>query len=145
MDPGYISAATGLFGVAVGGLTSFSTTYFTQQTQLRERNREIERAKREKLFGDFIAEASRLYGDALSHEKDNVGDLVQLYALVARLRLLTSCDVVSSAELAMDKIIETYLAPNRSLHDLRGAVQRGEINFLRDFAEVCRTEIATMR
>ena len=32
-------------------------------------------------------EASRLYGDALSHQKDDVSDLVYLYALVAKIRL----------------------------------------------------------
>lgn len=145
MDAAYISAFTGLVGVLVGGLTSFSTTYLTQQAQLHERSRQAERAKRETLFGDFITEATRLYGDALSHEKDDVADLVLLYALIARMRLLGSDQVVQAAELALDFIIETYLAPNRSLHDLRGAAKRGELNFLRDLGEVCRADLAGLR
>ena len=142
MDAAYISALTGLAGVAIGGLTSFSTTYLTQHAQLRERTREIERVKRETLFGDFITEASRLFGDALGHEKDEVADLVQLYALVARMRVVASQEVVTAAEAVMDIIIETYLAPNRSLHDLKGVAKRGEMNFLRGFAEVCRADLA---
>ncbi|MEJ1970831.1 MAG: hypothetical protein WDN03_19710 [Rhizomicrobium sp.] len=134
-----------LAGATIGGLTSFSSTYLTQATQLRERNREIERARRDKIFTDFIAEASRLYGDALGHEKDDIGALVHLYSLVARMRLLASNEVVSAAELVMDRIIETYLSPNRTLRDLRGVAQRGEINFLRDFAEVCRADLAAIR
>ncbi|MEJ0042523.1 MAG: hypothetical protein WDM81_10030 [Rhizomicrobium sp.] len=145
MDAGYISAFMALAGATIGGLTSFSSTYLTQATQLRERNREIERARRDKIFTDFIAEASRLYGDALGHEKDDIGALVHLYSLVARMRLLASNEVVSAAELVMDRIIETYLSPNRTLRDLRGVAQRGEINFLRDFAEVCRADLAAIR
>jgi len=143
LNQGYISAVTGLAGVAIGGLTSFLTTYFTQSNQLREHQREVERGRREKLFNDFIAEASRLFGDALSHEKDDVGALVQLYTLVARMRLVASKEVVAAAEGVMDIIIETYVAPNRSLQDLRGAVQRGDVHFLRDFAEVCRVDLAS--
>ena len=142
MNQGYISAVMGLAGVAIGGLTSFFTTYFTQSNQLREHQREVERGRRERLYNDFIAEASRLFGDALSHEKDDVGALVQLYTLVARMRLVTSPQVVAAAERVMDLIIETYCAPNRSLQDLRGALQRGDIHFLRDFAEACRAELA---
>jgi len=42
-----------------------------------------------------------------------------LYALIANMRLLASNDVVAAAEEVLDVIIETYLAPNRSLHELR--------------------------
>jgi hypothetical protein len=144
VDSGYISAFMGLAGVTIGGFTSFSTTYLTQRAQLRERNLELERHRRDKLFGDFIGEASRLYGDALSHQQDDISGLVQLYALVANMRLVASPNVVSAAELAMDLIIDTYLAPNRTLHDLQGAVRKGEINFLREFAEACRDDLVSL-
>ena len=143
MDAAYISACFGLVGAVIGGLTSFTTSYLTQRTQLQDKHREAERAKREALFAEFITEASRLYGDALSHEKDDVTDLVQLYAIVARMRLLTSRAVVTSAERAMDAIIETYLAPNRTLHELRSLAQRGNMNFLADFSEACRAELGS--
>ncbi len=141
MDSAYISAFTGLAGVLVGGLTSFFTSYFTQTAQLRERSRETERAKREALYGDFITEASRLYGDALSHEKDDVADLVLLYALIARMRLIGSREVVRSAEQVLGFIVETYLAPNRSLRDLRDVAKSGEMNFLSNFGEACRADL----
>ncbi|HEY2355936.1 MAG TPA: hypothetical protein VGH86_00690 [Phenylobacterium sp.] len=141
MDPGYISALMGLGGVTIGGFTTFATSYVTQQAQLHERNAEIERRRRNELFSEFIAEASRLYGDALAHQKDDITGLVQLYAFVAKMRLVASRDVVMAAELAMDTIIETYLTPNRTLRDLRGAAQRGEINFLREFADVSRQDL----
>src|ERR1700730_19045582 len=119
MDAAYISALFGLAGAIVGGLASFSTTWITQTAQLRERRREAERNRREQLFDSFITEATRLYGDALSHEKDDVVDLVLLYAIVGRMRLTASNAVVEAAERVLDVIVETYLAPNRTLHELR--------------------------
>jgi len=142
LDAAYISAFFGLAGVGIGGLTPFTTSWFTQQAQIRDRHLESERLKREQRFNDFIAEASRLYGDALSHEKDDVTALVGLYALVARMRLLTSRPVVTAAERVMDAIIRTYLEPNRSLHELRNLAQHGEMNFLQDFGEASRAELA---
>ncbi len=145
MEAGYISAIFGLAGMTVGGLMSFVTNLVTQQNQLREKHREAEQTKREQLFSDFITEASRLYGDALTHEKDDVADLVQLYALVARMRLLSSREVVTAAEQVMDAIIQTYLAPNRSMHEIRRVAQAGEMNFLFSFGEACRSELANVR
>lgn len=144
MDARYVSAIMGLAGVTIGGATTFATSYVLQRAQLRQQGRHRERARRDSLFGDFIAEASRLYADALGHEKDDVAELVRLYALIARMRLMSSGEVVTAAERALDRIIETYLTPNRGLHDLIGVARRGEINFLRDFAEACRSDLAAL-
>jgi hypothetical protein len=139
----YISALMGLAGVAIGGLASFATAWTTHRSQVKEKQREVEAAKREKLFSDFIAEATRLYGDAISHQKDDVSDLVLLYALVAQMRLISSRPVVDAAELAMARIVETYLTPNRSLSEMRDLARSGAMNFLLDFGEACRAELAT--
>ena len=141
MDPAFISALSGLAGVTLGGLTTFVTNWATQRSQLREKHREAERTKREELFSAFIAEATRLYGDAVSHEKDDVGDMVLLYALIARMRLVASRPVVNAAEGTLKAIIDTYLQPNLTLHDLRLLAQDGGMNFLLDFGEACRAEI----
>ncbi len=138
----YISALMGLAGIAIGSLTSFATTWMTQRSQVKEKHREGEVAKREKLFSDFITEATRLYGDAVSHQKDDVSDLVLLYALVAHMRLISSRPVVDAAELAMERIVETYLTPNGSLSELRDLARSGAMNFLLDFGEACRAELA---
>jgi hypothetical protein len=82
MNSAYLPAFFGLLGAAFGGLTSITTAWLTQRTERRENYRHTEKAKREVLYGDFISEASRLYGDALSHEKDDVTSLVQLYAIM---------------------------------------------------------------
>ncbi|MBX5219896.1 DUF1184 domain-containing protein [Rhizobium sp. NLR8a] len=136
----YLSALMGLAGVAIGSLTSFVTTWTTQRSQAREKHRDAEMAKREKLFSDFIAEATRLYGDAISHQKDDVSDLVFCYALVAQMRLFSTRPVVDAAELVMERIVETYLAPNRSLSEIKGMARSGALNVLLEFGEACRVE-----
>ena len=143
MDAEYISAMTGMIGLAVGGFTSLSTVYLTQRAQLKERLLQRDYDKRDSLFAKYMLEASRLYGDALSHKSDNIVDIVQLYALLANIRLIASEQVVAAAESSMDLIIDAYLAPNRSLSELRITARAGEMNFLRDFADACRSELLT--
>ena len=142
MDSGFISAIFGLTGAAIGGLTSFASSWLVASTQLRDKNREVERARREKLFNEIIGEAARLYGDALSHEKDEVMDLVKLYALVSQARLVASPAVLTAAEGLMDTITEAYLGPNRTLHEMRVYAKQGGMDFLREFSEACRKDLA---
>ena len=82
MDAGYVTAVAGLAGALIGSLANVVTTWATHSSQLRDKHQGADDARKQKLFGDFIAEASRLYADALSHEKDDATDLVGLYALV---------------------------------------------------------------
>jgi hypothetical protein len=144
MDTSYISAIAGLTGAAVGGLTSFASSWFTQQVQLVDKNRQAAWSKREQLFSTFIVEASRLYGDALSHQNDDVSKLVRLYALVGRVRLVASRKVVASAEKIMDTITETYLGCNRTLQEVRQYAMQGGVDLLQEFGEACREELESL-
>ena len=143
MDPGYISAFSALAGAALGGLASFSTSWATQRNQFRQARRDAERAKLEALYGDFIVEASRLLGDALSHQKDDVLAMVGLAAMVGRMRLVSPETVVTAADKVVEHIIETYIAPNRSLHELRTYMRDGHLDFLLEFGEACRNDLTT--
>jgi len=88
LNPAYISALAALAGATIGGLTSFATSWLTQRTQLRHAHREAEKAKPETLYSDLIAEAARLFGDALTHQTEEITGLVQLYAMLGRMRLV---------------------------------------------------------
>jgi len=68
LNQAYISALSALAGAAIGGLTSFVTSWLTLRTQLRHVHREAEKAKLEALYGDFIAEATRLFGEAMTQQ-----------------------------------------------------------------------------
>lgn len=142
VDTAYISALSALGGAAIGGLTSFAGSWLTQRTQLRFSHHEAIKAKHEALYAEFVDEASRLYGDALGHQKDDAADLVKLFALLGRIRLVSPRPVITAAERTLDTIIEAYLAPNRSLHEVLGEVQRRGFNFLIEFGEACRQDLA---
>jgi hypothetical protein len=58
------------------------------------------------------------------------------------MRSLSSDEVVHAAERAGRRIIETYLAPNRSFVDLPDFLE--EMDPLRDFGEACRRELQTI-
>jgi hypothetical protein len=94
MDAAYVSALSALGGATIGGLASFGSSWLTQRTQLRFAHHEAIKAKREALYAEFVDEASRLYGDALGHQKDEVADLVKIYALIGRIRLVAPRPVV---------------------------------------------------
>ena len=141
MDAAYISAMFGLGGATIGALASFMTTWMTHRTQFQDKIREAERARRIELFNEFITEAVRLYGDALSHERDDVGDLVLLYALLAKMQLTASQETVDAAVSVIDRVIDTYLGPNQSLHEIRELAREGKLNFLTAFGTACRADL----
>ena len=142
MDPGYASAVFGLAGALIGSLANILTAWATQSSQLRDKQQGADYARKQKLFSEFITEASGLYADALSHQKDDATDLVGLYALAARMRLVSPPRIVNAAEEAMKAIVEAYLEPNRTLREIRILAQKGELDFLLKFGEECRAHLA---
>src|ERR1700747_3583726 len=65
MNPAYLLALAALSGSAVGGLTSFFSSWLGQSAQLRAQVFLQEKGRRQELYRDFVDEASRLYIDAL--------------------------------------------------------------------------------
>ena len=145
MDPAYASAFSALAGAAIGGLASFSTSWVTQRTQIRHTQSEAERARLEVLYSEFIAESARLLGDALSHQKDDIADMVGLYALVGRMRLVSSPAVVAAADQIILGIITTYQGPNLALHEMHEYVRDGRMNYLVEFGDAARADLAHRR
>jgi len=142
LNPAYISAFAALAGAIIGGLTSFATSWVTQRSQLRDAHRQAEKAKLEALYGDFIAEAARLFGDALTRQAEDVTALIGLYAMVGRMRLVSARTVVDAAVRVEDTLIETYLGPNRTLRDTFEFAHSGGMNFLTQFGEAARKDLA---
>jgi hypothetical protein len=65
--------------------------------------------------------------------------LVALYALIGRMKILSSDEVIEAAEKVGRLILETYLSPNRTFVDLPDLLH--EVDPLRDFSEACRREL----
>jgi len=90
MDSAYVPALAAFGGSAVGGLTSLLATWLTQRRKDSARRLTQEKTRRQKLYKKFIDEASKLYADALVHDKSEVSALVDMYALIGRMRILSS-------------------------------------------------------
>ena len=140
MDSASLSAFAALAGAAIGGLTSFATSWLTQQTQVKVQQSARKLTRREELYKDFVEEASKLYADSLIHETSDVSQLVRLYAMISRMRVLSSITTIESADKVALMIVNTYLAPNKTFPELRDMVNSGAIDLLRDFSEACREE-----
>jgi hypothetical protein len=142
MDVAFVSAISALAGSVIGGLTSGYTTWLTQRSQARAGQVAHDLARREDLIRDFIIAASKMYGDAMVNSEPKMPEIVDLYAMVSRMRVLTMPRSVMCAEKVMGSIIDTYFAPNRTVADLREIVKTGQgVDPLKDFSEAAREEL----
>jgi len=141
MDAATISALAALGGAFIGGLTSFATSWLTQQRQAKAQQLAHQLTKREELYRVFIEEASKLHADSLVHETPEVSQLVRLYSTMSLMRVISSTRIVQDADKVIRTIINTYTGPNKTFPELRDMVNSGTIDLLRDFSEACRDEI----
>jgi hypothetical protein len=61
------------------------------------------------------------------------------------MQVLSSPRILESAEQIERKIVDTYLAPDKTFLELREMLNSGSVNLLRDFSAACRAEIETLR
>ena len=140
MDSGYITALAALGGAALGGLTSFATSWTTLRTQMKEQRSAITKSKRQKLYNAFIDDAAKIYGDALIHEKLELSGLINLHALVSRMRIVSSRPIIETAVNVVKLITETYSQPNKSPEEIEAMISNGSGDILQSFSEACRDE-----
>jgi len=141
MDAAYLSAFAALAGSAIGGLTSIATSWFTQRVQFSAEHRRHDLSTRQDLYRAFIEEASKWYADAYEHDDTKVSNLVDLYALVSRMRILSSPKIVDAADHVVRVIIETYKAPNKTMREVEELLENKSLNPLFDFSLACREEL----
>jgi hypothetical protein len=141
MTPEYVPAVSALAGSMIGGVTSLTAAWLTQSRQATIQWLVQDKSRRQKLYKEFIEEASKLYADALAHNEAEVSAFVKVYALISRTRVPSSVAIVEKAEKVVRMIIDTYFAPNKTLPELRGMLNSPAIDPLREFGESCRNEI----
>ena len=140
MDSGYVTAFAALGGAALGGLTSFATSWTTLRIQMKSQRSASSKSKRQKLYKAFIDDAARIYGDALIHDKLETTGLIDLHALVSRMRIVSSAPVIETAVNVVKVITETYSQPNKSPEEIEAMISNGSVDVLRSFSEACRDE-----
>ncbi len=141
MDLGFLTALSGLMGTVVGA----TVTVANQRIQNRRELVREDIQKHEALYGEFVAECARLIVDSLQHELAKPETLLPAYALLNRIRLCASDEVLSAAKLLLDRISDQYFAPNLSVTEVRELARSAEADPLRVFGEACRREIMGRR
>ena len=141
MDPAYVTAFAALAGSVIGGLTSLAASWLNQSFDFKVQRLAQDMNQRVELYKNFIEEASRCYADAYEHDKADVSNLVNLYALVSRMRVRSSPNIVEQADRVVRVIIETYLGPNKTLRDVLEILDNDALNPLRESSNACRDEL----
>lgn len=103
------------------------------------------KARRQELYKQFIDEASKLYADALAHGEAEVSAPVSVYALVSRMRVLSSSVDVEKAEKVLQMVVDRHFEPNKTFSKLRALLRSHPIDPLQAFSKKCGTELQTLK
>ena len=83
------------------------------------------------------------YAEALVTSEPKIEELISLYAMISRMRVLAFPRTVECAEKTMREVMDTYNAPNRTMLELHELIKSGEaaIDPLKEFSEAAREEL----
>lgn len=142
-NPATVPTLSAIGGSIIGALSSTVSAWIAQRH--RERREVVAKkiAQLEQLYSDFINESARLLVDAVQHSLENPGMIVPLYALLSRIRLGSSTDVIESGERVIATILKTYLEPNLSPEEIQSAASRHN-DHLQEFSNACRRELESL-
>jgi hypothetical protein len=143
-NPATISALAAIFGSLTGALASSVSTWITQRHQDRRDILAKRIFHREQLYSDFISESAHAMADAIEHDFRDPNKLIPTYALLSRMRLSSSTDVLASAEQVIQHIISTYSEPNLTPEEIQSRAGKHE-DPLREFSNICSAELEAMQ
>jgi hypothetical protein len=141
VDANLITALAGVLGAVSGASAAIATTWITQKSQTIRERAKSETRKRETLYGEFITEASQRLADAFDHSLDKPDTVVKLYAILGRIRLMSSDAVLTAAEECCDRVVDLYAKPNRAMAEIFTTLHSGEFEALKRFSDACRVEL----
>jgi hypothetical protein len=145
MNGAEISAIAALSGSALGGLTPIISNYLVQRGQTEREMLERELGARQSLYSDFIQFATKIYVDATTKEMEDADDLVALYALISRIRLIASTSVIEAAEEFAANVTKRYGEKAISFEVLKNTTLSPHIDPLNGFSSRCRDELRSLR
>jgi hypothetical protein len=143
MNSGLIAAASAILGSLVGAFGSVVGTWITQRHQDKRERLAKKIGGREALYSDFIMASTRLVVDGLEHSVGDPQILINVYALLSRIRLSSSTEVLQGAEELVRSILASYSQPNLTTEEIQSRVEQGE-DPLRKFSETCRAELESL-
>lgn len=89
MNAAIVSALAALAGSALGALTPITTNHFLQKSQTQRELLTGSYGFVKILYSQFIQAAARVYGSAVTSNLERLDDVVELYAFVGRIRLIS--------------------------------------------------------
>jgi len=142
VDPAYLTGLAIFSGSLVGALTSLTSAWLTKQHEARHQRASETKLWRQRLYAQFIDEASKLHIDALVRDQAEASAMVGLYALLSKIRMTSTANIVESAEAVIRTILRTYSCPSKSSPELQDLIlNRKFVDPLLAFSEVCRDEL----
>ena len=140
MDSALITGMAAVLGSTAGASASIATTWMTQRNQRIRERVSAELHRRETLYGEFITETSRVTADAFDHSLDHPETVASVYALLGRIRLIASANVVKAAEESCHYVVEMYSKPNMTGEQVCDWLRAAK-HPLTNFAAACRVEL----
>jgi hypothetical protein len=141
-DVAYISALSALAGSVIGGLASGLTTWLNRHAEAKANWVARDISRRQDLYRDFIVSASKAYGEAIVTDEPQIQELVELYGLVSRMRVLSRPKTIECADKVLRTTIDTYFLPNKTFSEFNETLKNGaSIDLLKEFAVAAREEL----
>lgn len=141
MAQGLTTGLVAVLGSLAGGSTSIVAAWLAQRVQGERETARTLLDKRERLYSEFITEASRLAIQSMDHSLDDPTTFFALAALRNRIRLLASPAVMKEADQAVQAIMQHYAAPNLDKDEMRRLALTRPADPLKAFSEACRREL----
>ena len=141
--PVTITTLSAFGGSVVGALSSTVIAWFGQRQRDRRELAAHTLSQLDQLYSEFINESARLLVDALQHSLEDPSTLVPVYALISRIRLRSSADVIESGERLIATILKIYLEPNLTAKEIHSAASKHN-DRLQEFSNVCRRELESL-
>jgi len=138
------STIAALAGSTIGGLMPIISNFLIQRglTKREMINREL--AARQTLYSDFIDYATKLYLVAATRKPENIDELVALYALISRIRLVASENVIVAAETFAESVTKRYGEAAISMEEFRNETIGQHLDPLHEFSGRCREELRSI-
>lgn len=144
MNSGMIAACAAISGSIVGAMGSVVGAWITQRHQDLRDLLAKKIVRRETLYSDFIAESARMLVDALEHNVSDLQKLIPVYALLSRIRLSSSSQVLETAEEVIKTILSSYAQPNLTPLQIQSRALSTQ-DPLREFSDTCRSELESLQ
>jgi hypothetical protein len=77
------------------------------------------------------------------HSMERPEQLVSLYGILSRIRLISGPEVLREAEDCVRQILDLYQRPNLTEDQFRTSLEAHEFDPLKEFSAACRTELLT--